>query len=249
VTGPQPPRAPFDLRRPRDVGALIGDAFGIYFREFRTFLLIALAVVVPVNVVEEGVGLGLLTNDYDPSPGPAENLIPIISSFLLIAPLTNAMCIYALLDASQGERPRAGASIQRGLDVFAPLLVVMLLYAGAVILGVFALIIGALVAFIVFGFCIQAVVVDGRRGTQALGRSWELVRPTPWRVAGVMIVAQLLVGVLSALVGAPFLAAADASGSAIYQLAGTTIGGVLFAPPAALIVTLLYFDQRLKTGI
>jgi len=49
-------------------------------------------------------------------------------------------------------------------------------------------------------------------------------------------------------VGAPFLGAADSSGSAVYQLIGTTVGGVLFAPPAALIITLLYFDQRLKTG-
>jgi hypothetical protein len=58
----------------------------------------------------------------------------------------------------------------------------------------------------------------------------------------------VLVNVLTSLVAAPFLAAADSSGSAIYQLAGQTIGGVLFAPPAALIITLLYFDQRLRTG-
>jgi hypothetical protein len=248
VTSPQSPRAPVDLRRPRDVGALIGDAFAIYFREFRTFFVIALAVVMPVNVIVEGVGLGHLTADYDPSPGPAENLIPIISSFLLVAPLVNAMCIYALLDLADGERPSAWASIQRGLDVFAPLLVVMLLYAGAVILGAFALIIGAIVAFVFFGFCIQTAVVESKRGTDALRRSWQLVRPGWVRVAGVTILANLLVGLLSAVVGAPFLGAADSSGSAVYQLVGTTLGGVLFAPPAALIITLLYFDQRVRTA-
>jgi hypothetical protein len=248
VTAPQPPRAPVDLRRPRDVGALIGDAFAIYFREFRTFFVIALAVVVPVNVIVEGVGLGQLTADYDPSPGPAENLIPIVSSFLLVAPLTNAMCIYALLDLADGEKPRAFATIQRGLDVFAPLLVVMLLYAGAVVLGAFALIVGAVVAFVFFGFCIQAAVVEGKRGPEALRRSWQLVRPAWLRVTGVTLLANLLVGLLSAVVGAPFLGAADSSGSAAYQLVGTTVGGVLFAPPAALIITLLYFDQRTRTG-
>jgi hypothetical protein len=166
----------------------------------------------------------------------------------LIAPLVNAMCIYALLDVSEGRAPRTGSSIQRGLDVFAPLLVVMLLYAGAVFLGFFALIIGALVAFVFFGFCIQAAVVEDLRGTEALRRSWQLVRPTWLRVTGVTIAANFLVGALSALVGAPFLAVADSTDSAVYQLVGQTLGGVLFAPPAALIITLLYFDQRQRTG-
>lgn len=240
--------APLDLRRPRDIGALIGDAFTVYFREFRTFLLIALAVVVPVNLIVEGVGLGLLSSDYDSSPGAAETVIPIVSSFLLIAPLTNAMVIYALLDLSEGRKPSAGAAIQRGLDVFAPLLVVMLLYAGTVILGAFVLIVGALVAFVAFGFCIQAAVVEDQRGADALRRSWQLFRPDWLRVAGVTFAANLLVGALSALVGAPFLTLADSSDSAVYQLVGQTLGGVLFAPPAALMITLLYFDQRRRTG-
>jgi len=248
VTSPQPPRSRVDLRRPRDVGALIGDAFTIYLRDFRTFFLISIAVVVPVTVVVDGIGLGQLTADYDPSPGPAENLIPIVSRFLLVAPLTSAMCIYALLDLSEGERPRAWASIQRGLDVFAPLLVVMLLYAAAVILGAFAFLIGALVALVFFSFCIQTAVVEDRRGTDALRRSWQLVRPDWLRVTGVSLLANLLVGLLSAVVAAPFLGAADSSGSAVYQLVGTTLGGVLFAAPAALIITLLYFDQRVRTS-
>ena len=248
MTSPKSPRAPVDLRRPRDVNALIGDAFSIVFREFPTFFLISAAVVVPVNLIVEGVGLGLLTADYDPSPGAAENLLPVVSSFLVIAPLTTPMCIYALLDLADGQKPRAGAAIQRGLDVFAPLLVVMLLYAGTVILGAFALIIGAVVAFIIFGFCIQAAVIDGRRGTDALRRSWELVRPAWLRVTGVTLAANFVAGALSALVAIPFQALADSTDSAVYQLVGGTLGGVLFAPPAALMITLLYFDQRLKTN-
>jgi hypothetical protein len=67
-------------------------------------------------------------------------------------------------------------------------------------------------------------------------------------VTGVTIAANFLVGALSALVGAPFLAIADSTDSAVYQLVGQTLGGVLFAPPAALMITLLYFDQRQRTG-
>jgi hypothetical protein len=248
VTAPQPPRAPVDLRRPRDVGALIGDAFAIYVRQFRTFFLIAVAVVVPVNLVVGGVGLGQLTADYDSTPETGETLITIAGGFLLTLPLVNAMSIYVLMDLADGKRARAWPAIQRGLEVFAPLLIVILLYVGAIFLGLFALIVGAVVAFVVFGLCIQTAVVEGMRGPEALRRSWQLVRPNWLRVAWVTILTNVLVNVLTALVGAPFLGAADSSGSAIYQLAGQTVAGVLFAPPAALIITLLYFDQRTRTG-
>ena len=248
MTAPQPPRAPLDLRRPRDIGALIGDGFSLYFREFRTFLLIAIAVVVPVELIVGGIGLGQFTGDYDSTPSVAENVIPILTSFLVIAPLTSAMSIYALLDVSEGRKPRAGATIQRGLDVFAPLVLVMLLYAAAVFVGLLALIIGAIYALVVLSFCIQAAVIDERRGVDALRRSWDLVRGSFWRVLAITLVANLLVGALSAVVGAPFVAAADATGKVVYQLVGQILGGVLFAPPAALITTLLYFDQRRRKG-
>jgi hypothetical protein len=244
VTAERPPRAPVDLRRPRDFGALLGDGFSIYLREFRTFFLIAAAVVIPVNLIVEGIGLGQLTSDYDSSPEVGENVIPIVSAFLLITPLTTAMAIYALLDLSEGRRPRAGQAIQRGLDVFAPVLLVMILYAGAIVLGFFALIIGAVFAFVVFSFCIQAAVIEEHRGADALRRSWRLVMASFWRVLLVTIAVNLIVGALSALVGAPFLSAADSTGSAVYQLVGATLGGVLFTPPAVLVTTLLYFDQR-----
>jgi hypothetical protein len=249
VTAPQPPRAPLDLRRPRDVGALIADGFSLYFREFRTFFLIAAAVVVPVELIVGGIGLGQLMSDYDASPSVAESLIPIFTSLLVIAPLTTAMSIYALLEVSDGRRPRATETIQHGLDVFAPLLLVMVLYAAGVAVGLLLLIVPGIYLLVRWSFCIQAVVVDGRRVLDALRRSAELVDGSWWRVFGVTLAANFLVGALSAVVGAPFLAAADSSGSAVYRLIGQTIGGVLFAPPAALITTLLYFDQRLRRGL
>jgi hypothetical protein len=92
-------------------------------------------------------------------------------------------------------------------------------------------------------------VVDGRRSTDALRRSAELVDGTWWRVAGITLAANFLVGGLSAVISAPFLAAARSTDQAVFQLIGQTLGGVMFAPAAALIMTLLYFDQRLRRGL
>lgn len=248
MTEPQPPRAPLDLRRPRDVGALIGDGFSLWFREFRTFFLIAAAVVVPVELIVGGIGLGQFTAEYDASPEAAEILIPRFTEFFVISPLVTAMSIYALLDIADGRRPQAGSAIQRGLDAFAPLLLVIVMFAAAVTLGLLALIIPGIYLLVRLSLCIQAVIVEGERGADALRRSWDLVKGSWLRVAGITLAANFIVGGLSALVSAPLLAAADTSGDAVFQLIGQIIGGVLFVPPAALITTLLYFDLVSRRG-
>ena len=249
MTAPQPPsRAPLDLRQPRDVGSLISDAFALYIREFRTFFLIAVAVIVPVNLIVGGVGLGEFTGDYDPTPSPASTLVPNLAQALVSIPLLNAMCIYAMLDAAEGRKPQAREAIQRGLDIFAPLLGVLALYALSVLGGFFLLLVGAVFFAIYFGFAMQSAVVEDCRGRAALLRSGEIVRGSWWRVFGVTLLAYLLTNALVALVAAPFLGAADSTGKALYQLIGQTVGGVLFVPPYVLIVTLLYFDQRTRKG-
>jgi hypothetical protein len=248
VTVEPPPRPPVELRRPREIGALIGDGFSLWFREFRTFFLIAAAVVVPVELIVSGIGLGQFTAEYDSSPEAAEILIPRFTEFFVITPLATAMTIHALLEIGEGRRPRAGAAIQRGLDVFAPLLLVMVLFAAGVTLGLLALIIPGIYVLVRWSLCIQAAFIEGKRGTEALRRSWDLVEGSWWRVFAITLAANFLVGALSALVSAPLLGAADSTGDAVYQLIGQIVGAVLFVPPAALITTLLYFDLVSRRG-
>src|SRR4029434_6938634 len=44
---------------------------------------------------------------------------------------------------------------------------------------------------------IEALVVEGRRGTQAMGRSWELVGGHWWHEFGALVVAALLTGLVN----------------------------------------------------
>ena len=246
MTEPEPSRAPLDLRRPRELAALFNDGFGLYFREFRTFLLIALAVVVPVELIVSGVGLGQFTAAYDRSPAPEVTIVPLVARTFVIGPLLTAMCIYVLLDTADGRKPSARAVIQRGLDVFRDLLVVMLLVALAFICGLVVFIVGAIVVAVFLAFSMQAAVVEKSRGADALRRSFELVRGSWLRVFAFALVAYLVTNGAAALVALPFASAAESTGDAVYQLGGTILGTVLFAPPLALIMSLLYFDRRYR---
>lgn len=50
----------------------------------------------------------------------------------------------------------------------------------------------------------QALVVEGRRGTQAMGRSWALVGGHWWHAFGTLVVAGLLSGIVNAVITTPF---------------------------------------------
>jgi hypothetical protein len=55
---------------------------------------------------------------------------------------------------------------------------------------------------------IQALVVEGKRGTEAMRRSWHLVGGHWWHAACTLLVAALITGVVNAVITAPFSAGA-----------------------------------------
>jgi len=250
VTEPEPPpRAPIQLNRPRDARTILFDGMRIYFRGLRTFMLVAIAVVVPVELIVRGVGLGQFTADYDKTPSPGEAFVPAIAEALVIWPLLASMCIYAAVEMSAGHEPRAREVIQRGLDSFGALLVVTAMFVIAFIGGLLLLVARGVAVVVDLAFVMHGNGVDGRRGADALSRSVELVRRSWWRVLGVAFVAFAFTYAPGALISAPLLAIADSTGEAVFQLAGGTIALVLSVPPLTLMMTLLYFDQRSRKGV
>ena len=235
-----------DLRRPRDVGALLSDGFGTYFRNFSTFLALAAVVVVPVQLILSGIGLKQLWAHYDKTPSAAATFLPIVVNWLITTPLVTAMTIYALLDLGEGRRPNAREAILRGLEIFTAVLVPVVLAALGIIAGLIALIVPGIYLAVRWYFVAQAVVVEERRGPAALQRSWELVSGSGWRVFGILIIASLAIGSATRALQTPFTAGASAANMAFIQLIGVMVTQILAAPAGAVIGALLYFDLRTR---
>jgi hypothetical protein len=88
---------------------------------------------------------------------------------------------------------------------------------------------------------IEALVVEGRRGTQAMGRSWELVGGHWWHAFGTLLVAWLLIGVVNAVITAPF------SGAGWFvQAVAAAVATVVTLPYGVLVGVLLYLDLRAR---
>jgi hypothetical protein len=96
------------------------------------------------------------------------------------------------------------------------------------------------------------IATEGSGPVAALRRSWHLTAAHAWRTFLVMLLTALVVGVLGMLV-AQVLAIvfvdpwADAAGHAVLgEAAVSTVVSVLFAPVGPVVLTVLYFDQRVR---
>ena len=235
-----------ELNRPRELAALVRDAFAVYRSRFWTFLAVSAMVVIPAQLVVLGVGLEQLTAGYDSSPDPADLIIPAALGYLLLLPLISAICIHALVAMSDGERPRARQVIVKGLESFAPMFLAVLLAAVGVALGLLMLIVPGVFLAILLYFVPEAVVLEGASDTKALRASAALVRGFWWRTFAVVLVVNLIGLLVSLLLGTPFVRLAETQDQAVWQLVGTMLTATITMPFTALASVLLYFDLRAR---
>jgi hypothetical protein len=230
------------LRQPRDVGGLFRDSLRAFFAHAWLFILLSAAVVVPVEIVVEGVGLEMLTSSYDESPPLIESAVPTVVGFLVVTPIITAICIYALHSIAEGRRPSAGQVFVAGFEAFTPLFGAVLLAAIGIALGFVALFVPGVYLAIRWYFVPQAVVIEEARGPAALTRSTQIVQGFWWRTFGLVVLANLAVAIPGFLLLAPFNAVASSSDESVWALVGTILSTSVTTPFVALYSTLLYYD-------
>ena len=230
-----------ELERPRDTGALLRDTFSVYRRHFWTFLAIGAIVVVPAELIVSGVGLEQLSSGYNATPNFAEAAIPGAVSFLVVAPLITAICVFALRSVAAGNSPRARESLVKGFELFTPLFFAVVLAALGIALGLI-LIVPGIYLFVRWYFVPQVVVLEGERGTEALRASGRLIQGAWWRSFALILLVNVVALLAALVLAAPFSAAAESSDRAVWSMIGQMLAGAITQPFGALYSTLLYFD-------
>jgi hypothetical protein len=240
-----------ELRRKRDLGRILDDAFAIYRARFGTLVLIAALVVVPVYLLVYGVGLGWLWSGYDASSvsateielaDAAEQLAGLAAQLLVVTPLVTAMTVHIVRNAAEERRPTAREALAVGLDLFPKLLLTIALVALGVFGGFLLLIVPGIILAVRWVVVSQVVVVEGLSGSAAMRRSFDLTRDRFWASFLVLFVLLLLVSVLSAVVLAPLEYAAEEADAMALSLLGQILSSVLTLPLVAVAYTLLYFS-------
>lgn len=138
----------------------------------------------------------------------------------------------------------AGALIAAAAVVGLPVPVVVLVGI-VLVLGAIA---AALAASALFAAAVPAIVVERLGPVQGLARSWRLLRPRLLPVLGTIVLTALLVMVIGmALGGVPqFLGLLVGGLGWLLVAVGSILAGLVTTPLLAIVLTLLYFDGRVR---
>jgi len=238
------------LPRPMGIGEILSTAFQLYRRHWRTLLAIAAVVVVPLTLLQYLLGdlvrtqgettrNGVVVETATWSVGIA-GLVAALAGLLMYLVLTGAITRAVAAEVA-GEDPSVEQSYRFGFVRLGSVLLVSVLVGLATVGGLILFVIPGIYIGVRLAVSIQALVVEGRRGTQAMGRSWSLVGGHWWHAFGTLLVAALLTGVVNAVITAPFSAT-----SWFVQGVAAAVATVITLPYGVLVGVLLYLDLRAR---
>jgi hypothetical protein len=248
-----------ETMRPLGFGETLDGAFTLLRRNFSVFFGTALLPQIPV-ILFWLIAPALL--------GPvAEGSVVLEAASLLFAPYSLFVAIlvmgaltHAAGAAYEGERPRIGASLGRGLRRFLPLAVVSVISWFMIMFGLLLFIVPGLIVAAMYFAVYPAIVIENRGPIDALGRSRSLSRGARGRILGIIVVAWLIsllpsiamwtfAGV-SIGVGAA-ISAATVTGTSLWLVgllqAGSIVVSAVTWPFLLIVSVLLYYDRRART--
>jgi hypothetical protein len=162
---------------------------------------------------------------------------------IIITSVLQAALIRAAAQASIGDTVDIDASYRWGFARFGSVLLVSILVGLAVFVGLILLIIPGIIFAIMFSVSVPALVVENRKGTEAMSRSWNLVKGHFWHALVVLLVAGIITGVVSGIITAIGSAISD---NWFVEWIFQAIAQIIVAPFSALVGVLLYLDLRAR---
>jgi hypothetical protein len=219
--------------RPRTLGEILSEAFRIYRENAANLLVIVAVVVVPLSFIS-AVAVRL----FDVT---VTAVIIGAAIGVIIWAILQAAMLRGAAQATIGDPVDIEASYRWGLSRFGSVLLVAVLVGIVVGVGFLLLIIPGFIFLVFLSVSEPALIVENRRGTEAMSRSWNLVRGHFWHALVVILVAAIITGVIQGIISA------IGGDNWFVRWIFTAIAQIITAPFTALVTVLLYLDLRART--
>jgi hypothetical protein len=239
---------------PRRIGEILTTAFDIYRSNAANLLLIVALVVVPLSFVSALVGRAFAATETTIEIGgrsvtqlEARSFFVVLLAGLVVVAIS--VIIWAVLEAAIlrgaaqatiGDPVDIEASYRWGLRRFGSVLLVAVLVGLTVVVGFLLLIIPGIIFLVFLSVSVPALVIENRRGTEAMKRSWNLVSGSFWHALVVLLVAAIITGIVSSILR---LFGGD---NWFVGWIFTAIAQIVTAPYTALVAVVLYLDLRAR---
>jgi hypothetical protein len=239
----------------KTLGQILSQAFDIYRANAAKLLTIVAVVVVPLSLISAIFTGVIFEPELETRTGQVVVSVDELGrSFLgylfvgaiggliavLIAAVLQAATARAAALAVIGDPVEVQTSYRYGFRRLGSVILISLLVGVIVAVGFLLLIVPGIIFLVFLSVSIPALIVEDRRGTGALGRSWNLVQGEFWHAFAVVFVAAILVGIVSGIIGS------IGGREWVIRWIFTAIAQILTAPYAALVSILLYVDLRAR---
>ncbi|HTE61975.1 MAG TPA: hypothetical protein VK631_16600 [Solirubrobacteraceae bacterium] len=249
--------------RPLGIGEILDAGIKLFLRHWRTLVISVVGLILPVQILSALVTASVAPEQFDLTSTDSgvqegeeaefligQGVIALLSVISVL--LATAVCFKAVADAYLGVEPEWRRSLRFAVRRLGGLLGVAIVGGILVALATIALIVPGIWLFVSFSVAVPAMLLERIGPIDALRRSFRLVRGR-WRsTAGVLVVGYLLIGIIGALVSGVIMivpsvvAENNTLVGALGAVVGGTVGSVLTTPYSAAVVTLLYFDLRVR---
>lgn len=231
--------------RPLSVGEILSTALRIYGMRFG-LLVRLVAFILPVEVLYAIASSSAASDQQD-------RVASFLSGVLLVVTgqLAAAACLKAVSDTYLGAPTSWRSSVEFVARRLGSVIAVSILTAVLVGIGLVLLVVPGLYLDVVFLVATPALLIEGLRPFQALGRSRQLVTGAWWRTFGAYLLAAIFVGVVALiptllLVHSTGVGAHTTAGRSVLSAVIASVTSLLTTPFMASVVVLLYYDLRVR---
>jgi hypothetical protein len=250
--------------RPLGVGEILDAGVKLYLRHWKPLMICVVGIVLPLEIlsalVVSSIDPDSLRFSFDTSSSsgnrPSGNeyaAIIVLESLTLVGILfATAACFKAVADAWLGASPEAGRSLGFALRRLPRLVWLVIVAVCALVPAFFAFFVPGVWLSIAWTLAVPALLFERIGAFKALGRSFKLVRGRWWPIFGAVIAAYLMTFVISLFVSlvpsaiANLIADDNDLVNGIASVVGGTVSQMIATPYLAAVITLLYFDQRVR---
>lgn len=215
------------------IGGVLAKGFRTLFRNFASFMLMALLFLLVPAV------LTLLMGPPQDPFGGGQVLLTVIQA--LFGYLLTAALVYGTIQSLRSGSVSLGAAIAGGLQTFLPVIAVAIVVGLAVGVGLVLLVVPGFIVLTILWVAIPAAVVERPGVGGALRRSAELTKGYRWQVFAIVIIIGLLQIAVGAIVGSAFQFAVGFFG---LTLIGWVVNAFMTALNAVMI-SVGYHDLRI----
>lgn len=261
---------------PMSLGDVLDTAFKLFRATAAAAALTVAIVYGPLSLLTSLPGATLsFTDPTDPFAGMSGSALALAGFAMLVTTLvgplvTAAVTVIAVQRERGGEMSWQDAyrvAVGRfGTILLATLLLFVATLAAVIVIALPAVAIGAanvgvgvlvglvlllptLAAIIVlFYLIVPVILLEDVTATEAVRRSFALLRRRFWPTVGTVVVAGILIGIIGAVVSIAFSAVSVIAGPAAFllQALGSTASSLVTVPLTANVALLIYLDARIR---